>query len=33
MAVVEKLMAIIEKTTKDRSRDPLAGIMLNVEVA
>ena len=33
MAVVGKLMAIIEKTTKDPSRDPLAGIMLDVEVA
>jgi hypothetical protein len=33
MAVVGKLMAIIEKTTKDHSHDPLAGIMLDVEVA
>jgi hypothetical protein len=33
MAVVEKFMAIINEGTKDRSRDPLAGIILDAEAA
>jgi hypothetical protein len=31
MAVVKKFMAIMDDATKDRSRDPLAGIMLDAD--
>ena len=33
MAVVEKFMVIVEKATQDRSRDPLAGIILDADAA